>query len=32
LTDLLDQLQRSLGSNYTVKRELEGGGMSRVLS
>ncbi|MEA2765168.1 MAG: hypothetical protein QOK07_1572, partial [Gemmatimonadaceae bacterium] len=30
MTDLLDQLQRSLGSNYTVERELEGGGMSRV--
>ena len=31
MTDLLDQLQRSLGSNYTVKRELESGGMSRVV-
>jgi eukaryotic-like serine/threonine-protein kinase len=31
LTDLLDQLQRSLGSNYTVERELEAGGMSRVV-
>ncbi len=31
MTDLLDQLQRSLGSNYTVERELEGGGMSRVV-
>jgi serine/threonine-protein kinase len=31
LTDLLDQLQRSLGSNYTIERELDGGGMSRVV-
>jgi serine/threonine protein kinase len=31
LTDLLDQLQRSLGSNYTVEREMESGGMSRVV-
>jgi TolB-like protein/tRNA A-37 threonylcarbamoyl transferase component Bud32 len=31
LTDLLDQLQRSLGSNYTVEREMEAGGMSRVV-
>jgi len=31
LNDLLDQLQRSLGSNYTVERELEAGGMSRVV-
>jgi serine/threonine-protein kinase len=30
LTDLLDQLQRSLGSNYKVEQELEPGGMSRV--
>ena len=31
MTDLLDQLQRSLGSNYTVEREMEAGGMSRVV-
>ena len=30
LTDLLDQLQRTLGSSYTIERELGGGGMSRV--
>src|ERR1700682_397038 len=30
LTDLKDQLQRTLGSNYTLERELGGGGMSRV--
>ena len=30
MTDLLDQLQRTLGSNYTIERELGGGGMSRV--
>ncbi|MFI5310358.1 MAG: serine/threonine-protein kinase, partial [Gemmatimonadales bacterium] len=28
--DLRDQLQRSLGSAYTIERELGGGGMSRV--
>ena len=28
--DLLDQLQRTFGNNYTVKRELRGGGMARV--
>jgi eukaryotic-like serine/threonine-protein kinase len=31
LTELLDQLQRSLGSNYTVEREMDAGGMSRVV-
>ena len=30
MTDLLDQLQRTLGSDYTIERELGGGGMSRV--
>ena len=30
MTDLKDQLQRTLGSNYTLERELGGGGMSRV--
>ncbi|HXL85693.1 MAG TPA: serine/threonine-protein kinase, partial [Gemmatimonadaceae bacterium] len=30
MTDLLDQLQRTLGSSYTIERELGGGGMSRV--
>ena len=30
MTDLRDQLQSSLGSAYTVERELGGGGMSRV--
>jgi serine/threonine-protein kinase len=30
LPDLKDQLQRTLGSNYTLERELGGGGMSRV--
>jgi eukaryotic-like serine/threonine-protein kinase len=30
LTDLKDQLRRALGSNYTIERELGGGGMSRV--
>ncbi len=29
-TDLRDQLQRSLGSAYTLQQELGGGGMSRV--
>jgi len=28
--DLKDQLQRTLGANYTLERELGGGGMSRV--
>ena len=28
--DLKDQLQRTLGANYTLDRELGGGGMSRV--
>ena len=28
--DLRDQLQSTLGSAYTVERELGGGGMSRV--
>jgi eukaryotic-like serine/threonine-protein kinase len=30
LNDLLDQLQQTFGSNYTVKQELIGGGMARV--
>ena len=30
LTDLRDQLQRTLGTNFTIERELGGGGMSRV--
>src|SRR5437870_2929464 len=30
MTDLLDQLQTALGSNYVLVRELGGGGMSRV--
>jgi eukaryotic-like serine/threonine-protein kinase len=30
LTDLKDQLQQTLGSTYTIERELGGGGMSRV--
>lgn len=30
MNDLLDQLQRTFGSNYTVKKELRGGGMARV--
>jgi len=30
LTDLKLQLERTLGSNYTIERELGGGGMSRV--
>ncbi len=30
MPDLKDQLQRTLGSNYTLERELGGGGMSRV--
>ncbi|HUQ82409.1 MAG TPA: protein kinase [Gemmatimonadaceae bacterium] len=29
-SDLRDQLQRTLGSSYTLERELGGGGMSRV--
>jgi len=29
-SDLRDQLQRTLGSAYTIERELGGGGMSRV--
>ena len=29
-TDLRGQLQRTLGDNYTIERELGGGGMSRV--
>src|SRR6185503_9452203 len=29
-TELADQLQQSLGSSYTIVRELGGGGMSRV--
>jgi serine/threonine-protein kinase len=31
MTDLRDQLQASLGTTYTIERELGGGGMSRVL-
>ncbi|MFN2604215.1 MAG: protein kinase [Gemmatimonadaceae bacterium] len=30
MTDLLEQLQQTLGSAYTIERELGGGGMSRV--
>ena len=30
LNDLLDQLQETFGSNYTMKRELRAGGMARV--
>ena len=30
MTDLKDQLQHTLGDNYTIERELGGGGMSRV--
>jgi serine/threonine-protein kinase len=30
LTDLKTQLQATLGSTYTIERELGGGGMSRV--
>jgi serine/threonine-protein kinase len=30
VTDLKDQLQRTLGTNYAIERELGGGGMSRV--
>ncbi|HVS61332.1 MAG TPA: protein kinase, partial [Gemmatimonadaceae bacterium] len=30
MTDLKDRLQQTLGSNYTLERELGGGGMSRV--
>ena len=30
LTDLFDQLQKTFGSNYTMKRELRAGGMARV--
>lgn len=30
MTELRDQLQISLGSAYTLERELGGGGMSRV--
>ena len=30
MTPLRDQLQRTLGSAYTIERELSGGGMSRV--
>jgi hypothetical protein len=29
-SDLQEQLQRTLGDNYTIERELGGGGMSRV--
>ena len=31
-TDLRDQLQASLGTTYTLDRELGGGGMSRVFT
>lgn len=31
MTDLRGQLQETLGSAYTLERELGGGGMSRVL-
>ena len=30
MTDIVTRLQDSLGSNYSVERELGGGGMSRV--
>ena len=30
MTDLLAQLQSTLGDGYTLERELGGGGMSRV--
>ena len=30
LTDLFDQLQKTFGSHYTMKRELRAGGMARV--
>ena len=30
MTDLLAQLQSTLGDRYTLERELGGGGMSRV--
>lgn len=30
MTELRDRLQSTLGSRYTIERELEGGGMSRV--
>ena len=30
MTELREQLQESLGSAYTLERELGGGGMSRV--
>jgi serine/threonine-protein kinase len=31
-TDLRDQLQRTLGSAYSIERELSGGGMARVFA
>ena len=31
MADLRDELQATLGSSYTISRELGGGGMSRVL-
>ena len=30
MTELRDRLQSTLGSRYTIERELDGGGMSRV--
>ena len=30
MADIRDQLQLTLGSNFTIERELGGGGMSRV--
>jgi serine/threonine protein kinase len=30
MSQLRDQLQRTLGDNYSLERELGGGGMSRV--
>ncbi|MDP9278379.1 MAG: serine/threonine protein kinase, partial [Gemmatimonadota bacterium] len=30
MNDLFEELQRTFGSNYTMKRELRGGGMARV--
>jgi serine/threonine-protein kinase len=30
MPDLREQLQQTLGDNYTLEQELHGGGMSRV--
>ena len=32
MSDLLEELQASLGTQYTIERELGGGGMSRVFA